>query len=433
MRIFEFPLSADWPEISRRPAVDTRSLSESVGKIMEDVRTRGDVAINEYNRKFDGVEIDQLAVSHDEFNLAGTRVSRELKAALSTAATNIERFHAAENVEGYTVETMPGVLCSKKWLPIEKVGIYVPAGSAPLFSTVLMLAIPARLAGCSEIVLCTPAQSDGKIAAATLFAARSCGVSKVYKIGGAQAIAAMAYGSESVPNVYKIFGPGNQYVTEAKMQLGRTGVAIDMPAGPSEVAILCDESADPEFLASDLLSQAEHGADSHVMLVSTSRSLIDKTLVEIECQLSALPRAALAQTALSNSVAVVVRSIEEGLALVNEYAPEHLLIVTRKSDEIALGVQNAGSVFIGPYSCESAGDYASGTNHTLPTNRAARAFSGVSVTSFMKSMTFQTLTESGIRSLGPIVETMASAEGLQAHKNAVSIRLRKAARGQNGD
>lgn len=425
MKIIECPARKDWQEIIRRPVIDSTSLYEQVAEIIEQVRVRGDAALFEYTQRFDGIELERPMVSEEEFDLAETLVSEELKAALKVAAANIERFHATEDLSGYSVETMPGVLCSKKWLPIEKVGIYVPAGSAPLFSTVLMLAIPARLAGCSEVILCSPAGADGHINPVTLYAARSCGVSKVFKIGGAQAIAALAYGTESIPRVYKIFGPGNQYVTEAKMQALRAGVAIDMPAGPSEVAVLCDDSADPVFVASDLLSQAEHGPDSQVLLVSTSKEIIDASLVELEKQLADLPRSATAAKALSNSAAVLVASIDEGLDLLNEYAPEHLIISTREADQIAAKVKNAGSVFVGPYSCESAGDYASGTNHTLPTNGAARAFSGVSVSSFMKSITFQTLTATGISSLGPVIETIAAAEGLEAHKNAVSFRLKK--------
>lgn len=425
MKIIEFPLRTNWPEIVRRPVIDSTSLYEQVAEIIEQVRTRGDAALFEYMQRFDGIELERLMVSEEEFELAETLVSEELKAALKVAAANIECFHSAEDLTGYSLETMPGVLCSKKWLPIERVGIYIPAGSAPLFSTVLMLAIPARLAGCAEVVLCSPAGADGHLNPVTLYAARSCGVSKVFKIGGAQAVAALAYGTESVPRVYKIFGPGNQYVTEAKMQALRAGVAIDMPAGPSEVAVLCDDSADPVFVASDLLSQAEHGPDSQVLLVCTSKEFIDASLVELEKQLADLPRSATAAKALSNSAAILVSSIDEGLDLLNEYAPEHLIISTRDAHQVAAKVTNAGSVFVGPYSCESAGDYASGTNHTLPTNGAARAFSGVSVSSFMKSITFQTLTAEGISSLGPVIETMAAAEGLDAHKNAVSLRLKK--------
>ena len=425
MRVIEFPSREDWPEIIRRPVIDSTSLYETVSEILDQVRVRGDAALLDYTHRFDGVELNDLSVSEKEFDEAERQVSDELKAAIAVAGANIERFHIAEDLSGYSIETMPGVLCSKKWTPIEKVGVYVPAGSAPLFSTVLMLAVPARLAGCDEVVLCSPAGPDGKVNAVTLYAARACGVTKVFKIGGAQAIAALAYGTESVPRVYKIFGPGNQYVTEAKMQALGAGVAIDMPAGPSEVAVLCDDSADPVFVASDLLSQAEHGPDSQVILVSDSRKLIDASLAEVSEQLADLPRSATTEKALSNSVAVLVSSTDEGVDLLNEYAPEHLIISTTDADALATKVKNAGSVFIGPYSCESAGDYASGTNHTLPTNGAARAFSGVSVSSFMKSITFQTVTATGLSKLGPVIETMAAAEGLDAHKNAVSLRLRK--------
>lgn len=422
MKIIKYPTEAERAEILRRPAIDTHSLYETVSRIIERVRSKGDVALRRYAHEFDGVEFEDFAVSELELDDTERSVSKELKDAIAIAKANIEKFHAAEKPEPYRVETTPGVTCWKKWLPIERVGIYIPAGSAPLFSTVLMLAIPARLAGCREIVMCSPPQPDGKVNAATLYAAKVCGISKVFKIGGAQAIAALGCGTETVPQVYKIFGPGNQYVTEAKLQVMRMGVAIDMPAGPSEVAVFADETAVPSFVAADLLSQAEHGADSQVILVSTSIDLITESLSEIERQVSKLPRKEIAQKALANSTAVLVASVQDGLDLLNEYAPEHLIIACEKTEQLAEKITNAGSVFLGNFSCESAGDYASGTNHTLPTNGSARAFSGVSVLSFMKSITYQSLTKDGIAKLGPTIEALATAEGLDAHRAAVSIR-----------
>ena len=422
MNVIEFPPREKWAEIIKRPVMDTRQLAPAVANILENVRVNGDAALREYSRRFDVVGLDGLAVSEDEFLAAETAVPTQLKHAIGVAKVNIEKFHATESELFTTIETTPGVKCWKRDLPIEKVGLYVPAGSAPLFSTVLMLAIPAKLAGCREIILCSPPDTDGMVNAATLYAARLCGVTRVFKIGGAQAIAAMAFGTDTVPRVYKIFGPGNQYVTEAKLQVLREGVAIDMPAGPSEVAVLADDSCVPAFVAADLLSQAEHGTDSQVVLVSDSKNVIDEVSGEIERQLDRLPRREIASTALENSRAILIGSIADGMDLLNEYAPEHLILAVRKAMEIAETVVNAGSVFIGNYSCESAGDYASGTNHTLPTNGAARAFSGVSKASFMKTMTYQCISAEGIRNLGPVIRTMADAEGLHAHRNAVSIR-----------
>jgi len=373
-------------------------------------------------RHFDNVALDEFRVNEAEFDEAEAEVPQDLKDAIGVAKANIEAFHAVSNKEPEIIETMPGVFCWKKSLAIEKVGLYVPAGSAPLFSTVLMLAIPASLAGCREIVVCSPPDTSGKINHATLYAARLCGATSVYKIGGAQAIGAMAYGTETVPRVYKIFGPGNQFVTEAKQQVMRAGIGIDMPAGPSEVAVLADETCVPSFVAADLLSQAEHGPDSQVILVSTSESVITETLTEVERQIATLSRKAIAAAAIENSKAILVETIDDGIDLLNEYAPEHLIIATANADALAERIVNAGSVFIGNYSCESAGDYASGTNHTLPTNGAARVYSGVSVASFTKTITFQRLSEDGIRNLGPTIETMAAAEGLDAHKQAVAIR-----------
>jgi histidinol dehydrogenase len=402
--------------------MDTQELGSQVEIILRDVRAYGDAALRKYSSEFDGVRLERLRVSGEEFDEADALVPPSLKDALIVAKANIEKFHTIPDQQPKIVETAKGVECWKRSLPIEKVGLYVPAGSAPLFSSVLMLAIPAKLAGCREIVMCTPPGRDGKVNAAILYAARLCGVTSVYKAGGAQAIAAMTYGTESIPRVYKIFGPGNQYVTEAKLQALREGIAIDMPAGPSEVAVLADESCVPGFVAADLLSQAEHGPDSQVILVSDSQAIIDDVLFELERQLEKLSRRKTAAAALENSKAVLVSTIVEGVDLLNEYAAEHLILAVSDADRVAEGVTNAGSVFIGNYSCESAGDYASGTNHTLPTNGAARAFSGVSTASFMKTITYQRVSEEGVRELGPVIETMAAAEGLEAHRNAVAIR-----------
>lgn len=424
MRIITEPKREEWSELLRRPTIDTRTLSPQVESIMRGVRERGDAAVAEYTERFDGIRSESSKVGREEIEEAGRVVSDELKEAIAVAKANTERFHMSlVEDDPPAIETSAGVLCWRKRLPIDKVGLYVPAGSAPLFSTVLMLAIPAKLADCREIVLCSPAGSDGKVNPATLYAADLCGVTSIFKIGGAQAIAAMAYGTESVPQVYKIFGPGNQYVTEAKLQAIRDGIAIDMPAGPSEVAVLADESCVPEFVAADLLSQAEHGADSQVILVTNSRSITERIVAEIENQLFDLPRREVAEMSLGNSRFIVVDQIQSGIELLNEYAPEHLIIATGSPEIHAEKVRNAGSVFLGNYSCESAGDYASGTNHTLPTNGAARAFSGVSIESFTKTITYQQLSAAGITSLGNVVETMAAAEGLDGHKRAVSIRL----------
>ncbi|HKP69170.1 MAG TPA: histidinol dehydrogenase [Pyrinomonadaceae bacterium] len=423
MRTIKYPARETWSEIFQRPYQNCDSIIPAVGEILSEVRELGDDALRGYSRRFDGVDLVELELTEAEFESAVNEVPDELKDAIAVAKKNIETFHVLPEETRPEVETAPGVICWRKRVAIEKVGLYVPGGTAPLFSTVLMLAIPATLAGCREIVLCSPPGKDGKINAATLYAARLCGVTKVYKIGGAQAIAAMAYGTETVPIVYKIFGPGNQFVTEAKRQVSQAGVAIDMPAGPSEVAVLADDTAVPSFVAADLLSQAEHGTDSQVLLVSTSEQLIDKTLAEVELQLAKLPRHDIATTAIANSKAVLVESVQTGLDLVNEYAPEHLIIATADAEQISEGVINAGSVFVGNLACESAGDYASGTNHTLPTNGFARAFSGLSVDSFTKTITFQRMTADGLRTLGPTIEVMARAEGLNAHERAVSVRL----------
>ncbi len=428
MKLVEYPTPETWNELLKRPADTSADIAEKVAAILSDVKLHGDAAVREYTSRFDRVEVGDLAVSDEEFRSAEAAVPEELKRAILIAKANIERFHGAERFNGYELETTPGVVCRKKYLPIGKVGLYIPAGSAPLFSTVLMLAVPARLAGCREIVMCSPPGPNGRIEPATLFTARLCGVTGVFKIGGAQAIAAMAYGTETVPAVYKIFGPGNAYVTEAKLQALRNGVAIDMPAGPSELAVLADETCVPEYVAADLLSQAEHGCDSQVVLVATSRKVIDAVSRDVRCQLKELPRRTIAAAALEHSRAVLVTSVEEGMDLLNFYAPEHLIIATADADAVAETATDAGSVFIGNYSCESAGDYASGTNHTLPTGGAARAFSGVSVSSFMRSITFQRLSQKGIEKLGPTIEIMAEAEGLAAHRYAVSVRTGGAGR-----
>jgi histidinol dehydrogenase len=422
MKIFEDPPRQIWGEITKRPVEDARELSATVASIITAVRDHGDAALRRFSREFENLELDNFLVDEEEFLDAENKVPQILKDAIGAAKQNIEKFHVIDEPTRHVVETAGGVTCWTRSLPIEKVGLYVPAGSAPLFSTVLMLAIPAKLAGCREIVMSSPAGPNGRVNAATLYAAKLCGITSFYKIGGAQAIAAMAFGTETVPQVYKIFGPGNQFVTEAKLQVLRAGVGIDMPAGPSEVAVLADDSCVPAFVASDLLSQAEHGPDSQTMLVTDSRCVIEEVLDAIETQVASLPRREIARAALKNSKAILVESIEIGVELVNEYAAEHLIVATRDADRVAERITNAGSVFLGNFSCESAGDYASGTNHTLPTNGAARAYSGVSVASFMKTVTFQKLSEDGIRKLGPTIEVMAQAEGLDAHRRAVSIR-----------
>lgn len=422
MQVIKYPDRTNWQELIKRPVMDTRQLSGSVASIIADVRAGGDDALRQFSQQFDGIKLEEFLVSDDEISSAEEQLSPDLRNALAVAKENIEKFHAVESSEPTRIETTPGVVCWKRSLPIEKVGLYIPAGSAPLFSSVLMLAIPAKLAGCREIVMCSPPDGDGSINAATLYAARMCGVTRVFKLGGAQAIAAMAYGTESVPSVYKIFGPGNQYVTEAKLQVMRDGVAIDMPAGPSEVAVLADETCVPAFVAADLLSQAEHGPDSQVILVSDSETVIAEVIREVERQVDLLPRREIAMKALANSKALLLRSLDESIDLLNDYAAEHLILAVNDAESVAASISNAGSIFLGNYSCESAGDYASGTNHTLPTNGAARAFSGVSTASFMKTITYQQISPDGIRTLGPVIEAMAAAEGLEAHRNAVAIR-----------
>ncbi len=423
MKIIRYPEKASWREMLARPVFEWKSLERHVQNILGFVKKDGDEAVRHFTKMLDKVEIEDFLVTENELAEAAKNVSIELKNAIKIAQANIEKFHAAQMEKSEVIETTSGVFCWRKSVPIEKVGLYIPAGSAPLFSTVLMLAVPAKLAGCREIVLCSPPDAAGRINDVILYAASICGITKVYKIGGAQAVGAMAFGTETVPQVYKIFGPGNQFVTAAKQIISQTGTAIDMPAGPSEVAILADESSIPAFVAADLLSQAEHGADSQVLLVTTSEKVVAETNLELEKQLANLSRREIAAKALENSKAILVKDLDEAIEIINEYAAEHLIIATEDADQIAEKITNAGSVFIGNYSCESAGDYASGTNHTLPTGGFAKAFSGVSLDSFVKKITFQKLSEDGIRSLGHTVELMAEAEGLDAHKNAISIRL----------
>ena len=423
MILINYPPREQWAEILRRPALDTENLFDTVRSIIDRVKAEGDKAVLDYEARFDKVELASLAVTEEEMQEAVKAVGVELKAAIYLAQNNIETFHAAQRFTGKKVETMEGVTCWQKAVGIEKVGLYIPGGTAPLFSTVLMLAVPAKLAGCKEIVLCSPPGKDGKIHPAVLFAARVAGVSKIYKAGGVQAIAAMAYGTESIPKVYKIFGPGNQYVTAAKQLVSLRDVAIDMPAGPSEVEVLADETANPVFVAADLLSQAEHGADSQALLITTSEKLQKEVMYEVERQLGYLPRRDIAAKALENSKLIVVKDAEEALQMTNEYAPEHLIIQTTDYHQLAERVTNAGSVFLGPLSPESAGDYASGTNHTLPTNGYAKAYSGVSLDSFIRKITFQEILPQGMCAIGPAIEVMAANEQLDAHKNAVTVRL----------
>lgn len=424
MNIIKYPNPNQWEEILKRPEIRSEDLFGRVQEILDKVRTERDNALFEFNEKFDGVQLNSLQVSVEEINAAVNKVPKELKEAIQVAHHNIYVFHSSQNTEEDKIETMPGVFCWRKAIPIEKVGLYIPGGTAPLFSTVLMLSIPAKIAGCKEIILCTPPNKQGEINPAILYAAQIAGVNKIYKTGGAQAIAAMAYGTESIPKVYKIFGPGNQYVTAAKQLVSLKEVAIDMPAGPSEVAVLADESANPAFVAADLLSQAEHGIDSQVILVTTDEKLIPKVEKEIEKQLVALPRKEMTEKTLINSKIILIKSIEEGMKVINAYAPEHLILEVKDYHQVANQVINAGSVFLGSYTPESAGDYASGTNHTLPTNGHARAYSGVSLDSFVRKTTFQEITPNGLTHLGPVVEILAQNEFLDAHKNAVSIRLK---------
>jgi histidinol dehydrogenase len=423
-KIYKYPVVTEWEYLQRRPELNVTALFDTVREVLEDVRTNGDEAVRRNGERFDGIRVTDLQVSGEEINLAESALDQKLKDAMATAHRNIERFHASQYNESKKIETMPGVTCWQKTVAIEKVGLYIPGGTAPLFSTVLMLAIPARIAGCGEIVLCTPPDRKGNIHPAILYAAKIAGVNKIFKAGGIQAIAAMTYGTECVPGVYKIFGPGNQYVVAAKQLVGMKDVATDMPAGPSEVAIVADKAANPAYIAADFLSQAEHGPDSQSLLITTSETLADAVRREIEHRLPDLPRRELTEQSLSHSRIIVLKNDDEMIDFTNRYAPEHLILQTANYAELSERIQNAGSVFLGPYTPESAGDYASGTNHTLPTKGYARMYSGVNLDSFIRKITFQEITEDGLRLLGPAIEVMATHERLDAHRNAVSVRLK---------
>ncbi len=425
LQLITYPGKQTWPTLLARPTIDTSSLEGAVSAILADVKKNGDVAVKKYNLQFDKTHIETIRVSNEEFLAAEKATPETLKQAIQIAKNNIELFHSSQKEEPRFIETMPGVICWRKSVAIQKVGLYIPGGTAPLFSTILMLGIPAKLAGCEEIILCTPPNREGSINSTILYTAQLIGITAVYKAGGVQAIGAMAYGTPTIPKVYKVFGPGNQYVTCAKQLINTQGTAIDMPAGPSEIAVLADDSCVPEFVAADLLSQAEHGADSQVILVSDNENVIAQIQEELQKQLDLLPRKMLAGAALKNSKAILVNDKAEAIDLLNEYAPEHLIIACHDYEELANRIINAGSVFLGNYSCESAGDYASGTNHTLPTNGFAKAYSGVSLDSFVKKITYQKISKEGINNLGNTIELMAEAEGLSAHKNAVTIRLKK--------
>jgi histidinol dehydrogenase len=425
MHIIKYPPNSEWSEIVKRPHLDVSQLNETVRNILNDVKSRGDEAVKHYEAMFDHADLEDLAVSESEINEAMQQVSAELREALELAHHNISKFHESQVFKGNKVETSQGVVCWQKSVPIQKVGLYIPGGTAPLFSTVLMLATPAKIAGCKDIILCTPPNREGKVHPAILAAANIAGVDRVFKAGGVQAIGAMAYGTETIPKVYKIFGPGNQYVMAAKQQVSLHDVAIDMPAGPSEVCVIADESSNAEFVTADLLSQAEHGADSQVFLISTSEKMIDMVIHQVELQLDKLPRKEMASEALKNSKFVLVNDTKEAMRLSNEYAPEHLILSTKNFNELAENVVNAGSVFLGKWACESAGDYASGTNHTLPTHQYATAYNGVNLDSYCRKITFQHLSEDGVKSIGNAVVTMAESEGLEAHANAMRMRIEK--------
>ena len=422
MKEIKYPLKSEWPKILSRPVLDNSALQDKVKLVLDHVKLEGDKAVVANTEQFDGVNLENFIVSDEEFDEAIGLVSADLKTAIEVAISN---FHSSQFVQEQKIETMPGVFCWRKSVGIEKVGLYIPGGSAPLFSTILMLGIPAKLAKCQTVILCSPPNKEGKLHPAILLAARLVGIDKVYKIGGVQAIGAMAYGTETVPQVYKIFGPGNQYVTCAKQLIQQQGIAIDMPAGPSEVCVLADDTADASFVAADLLSQAEHGADSQVLLVSTSEKLMAEVQVELTKQLNNLSRKELASKSLNNSTAILISNITEAIELVNAYAAEHLIISCENAEKLSHAIINAGSIFLGNFSPESVGDYASGTNHTLPTNGFARAYSGVSLDSFVKKISFQQLTEHGLAKIANTVELMALAEGLDAHANAVRVRLLK--------
>ncbi|MFL5788346.1 MAG: histidinol dehydrogenase [Flavisolibacter sp.] len=423
MQLIKYPAKSEWGKLLQRPYNDNADVLTAVKEIIRSVHEKGDEALIDYAKKFDGIELKNLQVTEEEINKAEELLDPRLRLSMQQAMANIELFHGKQFQETEIIETMPGVQCWRKALPIEKIGLYIPGGTAPLFSTVLMLGIPARLAGCKEIIICTPSDKDGKIHPAILYAAQLTGIRKIYKTGGAQAIAAMTYGTKTIPSVYKILGPGNRYVTAAKQLVQMEGMAIDMPAGPSEVCVLADETANASFIASDLLSQAEHGADSQVVLISTSEEVTRLCLEQINEQLNALPRKEAAMKALNNSKAIIVKDISTAIQIVNEYAAEHLIIACGDAENIANKIINAGSIFIGNYSPESVGDYASGTNHTLPTNGYAKAYSGVSIDSFVKKITYQKLSRQGLERIGQIVIEMATAEGLEAHANAVRIRM----------
>ncbi len=425
MKIIKYPNKNKWPELLKRPSLDTTVLEQQVSKVLQDVRSNGDKALRKYTLQFDKADLRSFSVNASEIKRSQELVSKELKKAITIAKNNITQFHRSQIEKIKVVETSKGVKCWRRSIGIEKVGLYIPGGTAPLFSTLLMLGIPAKLASCKEIILCTPPDKNGNINPAILYTANLLGIKTIYKVGGAQAVAAMAYGTETIPKVYKIFGPGNQYLTCAKQLVNKEGTAIDMPAGPSEVAIIADKFCVPAFVAADLLSQAEHGTDSQVILVSDQESVISNVIKELNSQLEKLPRKEIAAKALQNSKFILMKNKNEAMDLINEYAPEHLIIACKNDKELANKVINAGSVFLGNYSCESAGDYASGTNHTLPTNGNAKAYSGVSLDSFVKKITFQKISKQGINNLGRTIELMAEAEGLFAHKNAVSVRLKR--------
>lgn len=424
MKIVKYPERSDWQRLLERPYIDVSKLNGTVADILDDVRKNGDDAVRRYEAKFDGVSLASLAVTEEELDSAVNEVSGELKSAIELAHSNIEKFHMSQRMTVHKVETAPGVCCWQKGVAIQKIGLYIPGGTAPLFSTVLMLATPAKIAGCEDIILCTPPNKEGKVNPAILVAAKVAGVNRIYKIGGVQAIGAMAYGTETVPKVYKIFGPGNRFVMTAKQQVSLSDVAIDMPAGPSEVCVIADDSSNAEFVAADLLSQAEHGTDSQVLLISISESMAEKVIKEIDRQMALLPRRNIAAQALENSICIVAHDSSEAMDISNAYAPEHLVIATEDYDKLADKVVNAGSVFLGRYACESAGDYASGTNHTLPTHGYAMAYNGVNLDSYIRKITFQHITPEGVRSIGRAVEVMAENEMLDAHKNAMTVRLK---------
>ncbi len=425
MKTFINPPRNTWPEIMKRPVLDVSELYGKVQTVLNEIKTGGDEALRKFTLQFDDVNIESFHVSGEELIEAEQLVDNELKAAIKLASKNIQVFHAAQTIQIKKIETTPGVICWQKPVPIEKVGLYIPGGTAPLFSTVLMLAIPAQIAGCKEIVLCSPPSKEGKIHPAILYAAKLSGVTQIYKLGGVQAIGAMAYGTQTIPKTWKIFGPGNQYVMAAKQLVGIDDVSIDMPAGPSEVLVVADETSNPAFVASDLLSQAEHGADSQVVLIANNQDVIENVLTEIEIQIINLSRGKTASKALEHSIFIVMEDFENQIDLINEYAPEHLIISTNNYSGFIDKIVNAGSVFLGEYTPESAGDYASGTNHTLPTNGWARSYSGVNLDSFLKKITFQEITKEGLINIGPAIQKMAEAEELQAHKNAVTLRLKQ--------